>query len=412
MLRIGVVMYQTSLSKGQELVAQRMTRELIQQGHQAILITSRFHDSQPIFTSQELASNRGYVHYEDKELGIPVVRVDSHKVDWPPRRINFRNFTAILHRLVNDFNLNVLITHSTLWNGPDLTAQFVAWQRHLSAQESRGKKMLFCHMSHFQSPHNERYSLRERTFREVWNDYSLTRIIKEADLLLVVSPEIKDYMLRLGAKKNQCTLFSGGIHVPKTKKQEEQEEFRHKYDIPMDTKIVTFLGTVEERKNALLITDVAEILKDRNDITFVIAGRLEGRYGNTVASKANDLQNMRVLGEVSEDSKSALVSASYLNLTLSKVEALGLAQLEFMSAGVPVVTSGVGGQSWIVKNGETGIILKGPNDVTGAALAIEKLVADQSYRDQMGRKAKKFACDFSISLLIEDLVEKLKARIK
>lgn len=38
--RIGVIMYQTSKSKGQELVAQRMVREFIKMGHEAYLITS------------------------------------------------------------------------------------------------------------------------------------------------------------------------------------------------------------------------------------------------------------------------------------------------------------------------------------------------------------------------------------
>ena len=412
MLRIGVIMYQTSLSKGQELVAQRMTRELIAQGHEAILITSRFHDSQPIFTSEELDSNGGYVRYEDKELGIPVVRVDSHKVDWPPRRINFKNFTAITHRLVEEFNLNVLITHSTLWNGPDLAAQFVAWQRQLKAHESTAKKLLFCHMSHFQTPAEERYSLRERTYREVWNEYSLARIIREADLLLVVSPVIEQEMLRLGAKKDQCMLFPGGINLPQIKSEKELEAFRASYGVPSDVKIVTFLGTIEERKNVSSIVDIAKLIQDRSDIKFVIAGKPEGHYGTQVSLRAADLQNLQFIGEISEDTKSALIGTSYLNLILSRLEALGLAQLEFMSAGVPVVTSGVGGQSWIIKNGKTGIILKGPNDIAGAASAIMKLVADPTYRDQLGRDAKKFAHKFLMKELVKKLVQKLKSKLE
>ncbi|MDA4117165.1 MAG: hypothetical protein OK455_02355 [Thaumarchaeota archaeon] len=46
MLRIGVVMYQTSLTKGQELVAQRMVKEFRAQSYDAFLITSPYHDGE------------------------------------------------------------------------------------------------------------------------------------------------------------------------------------------------------------------------------------------------------------------------------------------------------------------------------------------------------------------------------
>jgi D-inositol-3-phosphate glycosyltransferase len=40
-------MYQTRLTKGQELVAQRMVKEFRRQGNDAYLITSIFHDWEP-----------------------------------------------------------------------------------------------------------------------------------------------------------------------------------------------------------------------------------------------------------------------------------------------------------------------------------------------------------------------------
>ena len=69
---------------------------------------------------------------------------------------------------------------------------------------------------------------------------------------------------------------------------------------------------------------------------------------------------------------------------MSRSESLGIAQLEFMSAGVPVITSGVGGQSWIVGDGSNGIVLDGPEDAKGAADAITRLADHPRLQTQAG----------------------------
>ena len=58
-MNFGVIMYQTSASKGQELVAQRMTKELASRGGKAVLITSRFHDFEPVIFARELMRKGG-----------------------------------------------------------------------------------------------------------------------------------------------------------------------------------------------------------------------------------------------------------------------------------------------------------------------------------------------------------------
>ena len=81
-------MYQTSSSKGQELVAQRMVRDFIAQGHMAYLITSVYHDGTEVISPESLRNKKGYVFVKDPELEIPIIRVDSYILKWPRRRIN------------------------------------------------------------------------------------------------------------------------------------------------------------------------------------------------------------------------------------------------------------------------------------------------------------------------------------
>jgi len=391
--RIGVLMYQTSTSKGQELVAQRMVRDFIALGHEAYLITSVYHDGVEVIPSKSLTRTRRYVFVDDQELGIPIIRVDSYLVKWPRRRINFRDCVHVLEKIVDEFKLNVLITHSTLWNGPEEVAKFVAWRRYMRDLGGYKDPIVFCHMSHFQEPSPKGYSLLERTFRMAWNRLSLSQILKTANLVLVVTPLEKDAKVKMGAKGEKCLLFPGGVNEELYLKYaaSDTKAFLRKHKLSPDAKIVSYLGTLEERKNTMAILKVAEMLENRPDIHFVIAGRGDSHYADKVKAEASHLQNVTCLGELDDKDKILLIKSSFINILMSRLEALGLSQLEFMYVGVPVITSGVGGQSWLIKNGREGMHLEGPEDAEGAAKAIQSLVDDHDLWNRLSTNAKERA---------------------
>lgn len=411
MLRIGVVMYQTSLTKGQELVAQRMVREFRRQGHDAYLITSIFQDSEQVVSPDEVKKRGGYIHVFERDLGIPVIRVSSDNTTWPPRRISFTDFVGVLTNVVDDLKLNVLITHSTLWNGPEEVVKFVAWRRKMAQGGAPRSPLIFCHMSHFQEPNDERYAIVERSYREAWNNVILPQVLAEADLVLVTTPHEANLMKELGAKDDRIFLFPGGIDDEDTASLGREETFRAKRGLPADAKLVSFLGTVEERKNPLELLEVAKLLESKKDVRIVIAGRAEGEYAEGLKGAASKLPNVSVLGSISDEEKAALIRTSMANITMSRSEALGIAQLEFMSAGVPVITSGVGGQSWIVGNGANGIVLSGPDDAKGAAEAITRLADRPQLRRKLGRTAAKTASPYSLTRLVGALSTRLEQEV-
>jgi D-inositol-3-phosphate glycosyltransferase len=411
MMRIGVVMYQTSLTKGQELVAQRMVREFRRLGHDAFLITSTYHDGVPTVSAEEVKRRGGYLHVFDRELGIPVIRVNSEGTTWPPRRISFTDFVGVLTSIVDDLKLNVLITHSTLWNGPEEVVKFVAWRRRMDDGGVPRSPLVFCHMSHFQEASDERYAIVERSYREAWNNVILPQVLAAADVVLVTTPYEAAFMKKLGSEEKKLFLFPGGIDDEDILRLGDEDSFRDRYGLPRDAKLVSFLGTVEERKNALELVEVAKLLSGRADIRFVIAGRAEGEYADSVKAAASGLPNVSVLGSISDEDKAALIRTSMVNATMSRSESLGIAQLEFMSAGVPVITSGVGGQAWIVRDGSNGVVLDGPDDIRGAAAAIRTLADSARLRRKLGREASRTAAPYSLTCLAESLSHRLRAEL-
>ncbi len=397
-------MYQTSTSKGQELVAQRMVRDLNALGHKAYLITSVYHDGVEVIQTASLRSDKGYVFVEDPELEVPVIRVDSELVKWPRRRISFRDFVHVLERIVDEYKLNVLITHSTLWNGPEEVAKFVAWRRYMKDVGGYKDQIVFCHMSHFQEPSPKRYSIVERTFRMAWNRFSLSQILKMANIVLVVTPLERDAKIKMGADPKKCLLYPGGVNEELLLKYAaaDRGKFLKEHRIPENAKLVSYLGTLEKRKNPLGVLKMAELLKERTDIHFVIAGRGDSKYGDRIRSEASRLPNVTYLGEIDDKEKILLIKSSYINILLSQLEALGLSQLEFMYFGVPVVTSAAGGQAWLVRNGREGIHTDGPEDVEGAAKAIVRLVDNNELWSKMSENAREKVKDLTSYKMIRD----------
>ena len=400
-------MYQTSKSKGQELVAQRMVREFIKLGHKAYLITSVYHDGVKVVLPENLRKIDGYLYTEDSELRIPVIRVDSYVARWPPRRIVFRDFISTLERIVEKFQLDVLITHSTLWNGPEEVAKFIEWRRDMKNIGGYEDPLVFCHMSHFQEPSPKRYSLTERSFRIAWNRLTLPQIFSTANLILVVTPLEKEAKVKMGAEAEKCFLFPGGVddEVFLRYANVDVKSLLKRLKIKESAKIVSYLGSLEERKNPLAVLKVAGKLQERKDIHFVIAGKGDSSYAKKVIEAVSSLPNVTYLGEVSEQEKVLLIKVSYLNILLSRLEALGLTQLEFMYSGVPVITSAVGGQAWLVRNEVEGIHVNGPDDIEGSVAAITRLVDNSTLWNTLSANARERAMSLTISVLTAELDE-------
>ena len=308
---------------------------------------------------------------------------------------------------MDQFQLDVLITHSTLWNGPEEVAKFVEWRRGMRSIGGYTDSLVFCQMAHFQEPSN-RYSLLEQTFRMAWNKVAFPQIFSAANLLLVVTDLEKKAKVKMGADPNKCFLFPGGIDDEMLCYTNiEVNSMLKRLNVQDDVKIISYLGSLEERKNPLAFLEIAKLFQGRKDMHFVIAGRGDSAYATKVVETAKGLSNVTYLGEINEKEKVQLIKVSYLNVLLSKLEALGLAQLEFMFFGVPIITSGVSGQAWLIRDNVEGIHVNGPEDVKGATAAINRLIDDQDFWHELSTNAKKRAMDLTTSNLTSKLDEAL-----
>ncbi len=89
---------------------------------------------------------------------------------------------------------------------------------------------------------------------------------------------------------------------------------------------------------------------------------------------------------------SDVVAAADVFLLTSEQEGFGLAALEAMSCGVPVVSSRCGGIEEVVREGEDGFLAP-PGQVTRLASAVLEIGRNQALRDRLGANARRRALE-------------------
>ena len=159
-----------------------------------------------------------------------------------------------------------------------------------------------------------------------------------------------------------------------------KKEKRNEIGIPGEKTLIISVGELIDRKiHEVIIRALAKI--NNPNIYYAIAGKGPLReYLESLSQELGISNNIIFLGfrtDVFELYHSADISAFP-----SKIEGLGLAGIEAMAAGIPLVSSNVHGILDYVIDGKTGYALS-PDDVNGFARAIKKLAFDDKLRSEM-----------------------------
>jgi len=86
----------------------------------------------------------------------------------------------------------------------------------------------------------------------------------------------------------------------------------------------------------------------------------------------------------------------------SRREALGVAALEAMAAGLPVVAAAVGGIPEMVRSGREGVLVR-PDHPSELAEALVRLLMDSDTRARMAAAAKHRAEEFAVGVMTQSL---------
>jgi len=144
-----------------------------------------------------------------------------------------------------------------------------------------------------------------------------------------------------------------------------------------DQQVVFAIGRlVHEKGFHLLIEAIPQILSEFPDTQFIIAGR--GPEAPSLMQQARRLgvaNNVHFPGFISDEERDCLYHVAACAVFPSLYEPFGIVALEAMSAGCPVVVSGVGGLREVVRHGKTGINVY-PGDVQSVVWGLLSILRD------------------------------------
>ena len=193
-----------------------------------------------------------------------------------------------------------------------------------------------------------------------------------------------------------------GLDLTRFETAKKENSLREEFGLPENTKIVFSVGELNQNKNHRVIMHAIAQINEPN-VHYFLAGN--GPLKDELQSLATELgiaENVHFLG-YRRDIPSLLKNADVYAFP-SLREGLGMASIEAMATGLPIVTSNRHGINDYSEQGKTGFKYD-PHDASGFAEGIRTILADDEMRLQMGEYnitvSKRFTIEASMARLSE-----------
>ena len=173
--------------------------------------------------------------------------------------------------------------------------------------------------------------------------------------------------------------------------------------------VILYVGRIEPLKGIGILLSALAQMEDRADIRLlIVGGNLEKDHEvarlRTMAQALGVHEEVSFIGTVPQNELPIYYSAANVCVLPSYYESFGLAALEAMACGTPVIASRVGGLQTIVKNGETGYLIpwRCPDPFVER---LEMLLGNSVLQRVIGGAARVEAEKMSWSLVVDRLLD-------
>lgn len=355
-MKIGIVCYPTFGGSG--VLATELGKALADKGHQVHFITYQ----QPVRLNEFNAN----IFYHE-------VRVPTYPLfDYPPYE------TALSSTMVDvilNNQLDLLHVHYAI---PHASAAYMAKK----IVEAQGR-----YIPVITTLHGTDITLvgRDKTFAPV-----VTFSINQSDAITAVSDNLRAETYKNFPIEKNIEVIHNFVDVQRFRKK-PIDAFR-KVIAPNNEKILVHASNFRKLKRVEDVVRIfAEIKKEVASKLLLVGDGPERPYAEGLCRELGICEDTRFVGK--QEQIEEILAISDLFLLTSDYESFGLAALEAMAAGVPVVSTNAGGLPEINIHGKTGFLSNVGNIKEMAAYSIELLQDEtllQMFRDNSRAQADKF----------------------
>lgn len=214
------------------------------------------------------------------------------------------------------------------------------------------------------------------------------RWVSRRATMVAVSEDLKRFIVEnVGIDSTRITVLYNGVNVPAAPDPVDIEVCRREMNLSDSDRVIGVVGNLYPVKgHQYLIDAVPAVLEKYPDTSFVFAGR--GQLESDLKQHVNRLgldKRVHFLGLRQDIPRILALLDVFVLPSLS--EGLSMAILEAMMAGKPVIATRVGGNSEIVLDGETGLLVP-PKESHALAESLITLLKDRHLAAEFGEKGK------------------------
>ncbi len=344
---------------------------------------------------------------DDKNLLLgEKVEIDGVKVFYFPYYgyIHYTFSPSLFLALVKNIRKFDLIHITGVWNFPVCAAAF--WARFYKKPyiiSPRGSLM--------KNPLAKKGSFKKKIYLWFFSKRDLRKAIA---IHFTTEAEKEDY-LKAGLPLKKAIIIPNSFDMAEFEKQIAEIFFRNKFNISDDKKIILFLGRLNWIKGLdTLISAFAEVIKKESKAVLILAGPDDEGYKKNIQLLITNYQlqnNVIFTGILLNNDKIAAFRESDVFVLPSYSENFGMAAVEAMICGLPVVITRGVGISGEVEKADAGLVVE--KDVNQVAEAILKILNNPELAKKMGENGRRLVeQEFSSEKVAESFLKEYNEILK
>lgn len=220
--------------------------------------------------------------------------------------------------------------------------------------------------------------------------------------VIAISDAVKGHLVKdFKVSENRIRLVYNGIDIgPRSQVTGYKKEIREKFGVSEGPVVGIIARLSEVKGHRYLITAMKKVIEEIPKAQLLSVGDGKIKKGlEDLAARLGVRERIHFIPMAADTAECLLAMDVFVMPSLQ--EGLGLAIMEAMREGIPVIGSSVGGIASLIKDGQTGILV-GPGDSEGLACAILDLLKDRQKAQELSRKAKDMIIkEFSLEKMAE-----------